>query len=64
VKSFAWWAQLGSNQRPLACKAKTATESHQLSESPYALKLLKLCLKMSRGAWESLQGGSRKWLPK
>ena len=22
VKSFAWWAQLGSNQRPLACKAR------------------------------------------
>jgi hypothetical protein len=25
VNSFAWWAQLGSNQRPLACKASALT---------------------------------------
>jgi hypothetical protein len=28
VKSFAWWAQLGSNQRPLACKASALPLSY------------------------------------
>ena len=27
-----WWAQLGSNHRPLACKAKTAHKKFQLTE--------------------------------
>jgi len=58
------WAQLGSNQRPLACKAKTTAESCQLLDSDYWSELLRLCRKMPGGAWKSVHGGSRKWLPK
>jgi hypothetical protein len=62
-QSVHGWAQVGSNHRPLACKAKTATESHQLPESIYVPELLKLCRKMPVSAWKSVHDGSRYWFP-
>jgi hypothetical protein len=57
------WAQVDSNHRPLACKAKKTAKSTQLTESNYASELLKLCQRMPGNAWKSMHGGSRKWLP-
>ena len=54
---------MGSNHRPLACKAEYGQEYTQLSGSAHASELRKPCLEMPKGAWKSLHGGSRKWFP-
>ena len=54
---------MGSNHRPLACKAEYGQEYAQLTGPVHALDLRKQCLEMPSGARESLHGGSRKWFP-
>jgi hypothetical protein len=54
---------VGSNHRPLACKAEYGQDYAQLTALVHASELQKQCPEMPWGAWESLHGGSRKWFP-
>jgi hypothetical protein len=48
---------------PLACKAEYSQDYAQLPGPTHAVELRKPCREVPQSAWESLQGGSRKWFP-
>jgi hypothetical protein len=57
------WAQLGSNQRPLACKARIPRRSLQVPGPTCVLEVQKLSLSLPGSAWRSVHDGSRYWFP-